>query len=168
MLTDRFEEALVYAFRLHRGQRRKASNIPYVSHLMSVAALVMENGGDEEQAIAALLHDAVEDQGGSPTLEAIRARFGERVAAIVNGCTDAIDHQALPSAQRKEIYLAHLPTVPAEVRFVALADKVHNARSIVSDLRNLGGRADLRCGLAALQRQEGRHPGLLPPPGGNF
>ena len=93
-LGPRFDDALTYAANLHVEQRRKGSNIPYVSHLLSVAALVLEDDGDEDEAIAGLLHDAVEDQGGLPTLEKIRARFGERVAAIVQGCSDS---QSLPS-----------------------------------------------------------------------
>lgn len=88
-LSSRFEEALVYAARLHAGQNRKGSDIPYISHLLSVAAIVLEDGGEEEEAIAALLHDGVEDQGGKKTREEIRRRFGENVARIVDGCTDA-------------------------------------------------------------------------------
>src|SRR6187455_439835 len=102
LLGPRFEEALVYAARLHARQARKSTTIPYVSHLMSVSALVLEDGGDEDQAIAALLHDAVEDQGGAPILEEIRARFGNRVAAIVAGCTDTDVIPKPPWRERKE------------------------------------------------------------------
>jgi (p)ppGpp synthase/HD superfamily hydrolase len=115
--------------------------VPYISHLMSVSALVLENGGDEDQAIAALLHDAVEDQGGKPTLDTIRHLFGERVANIVLECSDsdATDPaQKLPSAERKRAYLRHLPTISNEALLVTLADKVHNARSILADYLQIG------------------------------
>ena len=138
MLTEKFEHALIYTLRLHRDQTRKGTKIPYFAHLMSVAALVLESGGDEEMAIAALLHDAVEDQGGTGTLVEIRELFGERVAMIVEGCTDAFESPKPPWRSRKEAYLDHLSTAPAEVRLVSLADKLHNARSILSDLLQNG------------------------------
>jgi (p)ppGpp synthase/HD superfamily hydrolase len=141
VLTNRFAEALQYAAVLHNHQVRKGSNIPYVSHLLSVAALVLEHGGDEDQAIAALLHDAVEDQGGQETLEEIRRRFGERVADLVAGCTDSFDTPKPPWRQRKETYLAHLLVASPEVRLVSLADKVHNARSLLATLRREGDAA---------------------------
>jgi (p)ppGpp synthase/HD superfamily hydrolase len=138
ILTGRFEDALRYAAHLHARQKRKGTPIPYVAHLLAVAGLVLENGGDEDQAIAALLHDAVEDQGGIPTLQEIRKRFGERVAHIVDGCTDAYVHPKPPWRKRKEDYLAHLRLAEADVRLVSLADKLHNARSILRDLRRDG------------------------------
>jgi (p)ppGpp synthase/HD superfamily hydrolase len=138
MLTSRFEEAFTYAFRLHDGQIRKGSGVPYLSHLLSVTALVLENGGDEDQAIAALLHDAVEDQGGSATLETIRVRFGERVAAIVAACSDSFEMPKPPWRERKEKYITHLPNVLPAARLVSLADKVHNARTIVADFHQIG------------------------------
>lgn len=137
-LSARFGEALEYAFNLHNHQVRKGTGIPYISHLMAVAAIVLENGGDEDQAIAALLHDAVEDQGGRPVLERIRIRFGERVAAIVDGCTDAYDFPKPPWHERKQRYLEHLQEAGSEVTLVSLADKLHNARSILFELRYLG------------------------------
>lgn len=137
-LTPRFEAALTYAFRLHARQKRKVANTPYVSHLLAVAALVLEDGGDEDQAIAALLHDAVEDQGGIPTLEAIRARFGERVADIVDGCTDSYGKPKPPWRERKSQYIEKARTIGMDVRRVSLADKVHNARTIVASLRQYG------------------------------
>lgn len=140
-LTDRFEQALVYAVRLHARQLRKATRIPYTAHLLSVSALVLENGGDEDQAIAGLLHDAVEDQGGLPRLEEIRNLFGERVALIVDGCTDAYHVPKAPWLQRKELYLDRLSSVPPEVRLVSLADKVHNARSLLASLHQEGDSA---------------------------
>lgn len=137
-LTSRFEDALSYAFRLHVGQKRKVANIPYVSHLLAVAALVLEDGGDEDQAIAALLHDAVEDQGGVPILEAIRLRFGERVANIVDGCTDSYGKPKPPWHERKARYIEKLRSESCDVRRVSLADKVHNARTIVASLLQYG------------------------------
>jgi (p)ppGpp synthase/HD superfamily hydrolase len=135
LLSERFEEALVYACQLHARQRRKGTDIPYVSHLLAVSSLVLENGGDEDGAIAALLHDAVEDQGGAPVLEEIRRRFGDRVAAIVEGCTDADTIPKPPWRARKERYIAHVRTAPRDVQRVSAADKLHNARAIVRDLR---------------------------------
>lgn len=138
ILTARFTEALVYATTLHATQRRKGSNEPYIAHLLGVTALVLEDGGDEDEAIAALLHDAVEDQGGQQTLDAIHARFGERVARIVEGCTDADTTPKPPWRERKDRYIAHLREAPADVRRVSLADKLHNARAILRDLRTCG------------------------------
>jgi len=109
--------------------------VPYVSHLLSVAALVLEHGGSEEQAIAALLHDAVEDQGGRPTAERIRERFGDLVAEIVDGCTDTDVSPKPPWRLRKEAYVARVRNEPAHVRLVSAADKLHNARTMVTDLR---------------------------------
>lgn len=124
--------------RLHAGQARKGSNTPYVAHLLAVTALVLEDGGDEDQAIAALLHDAAEDQGGLATLEEIERRFGKRVALIVDGCTDTYLTPKPPWQERKERYLQHLQSAVPEVRRVSLADKLHNARSILTDLSQLG------------------------------
>lgn len=138
MLSDRFDEALAYASRLHRDQRRKGTDIPYISHLMSVAALVLEHGGNEDQAIAGLLHDAVEDQGGEPILEEIHARFGEAVATIVADCTDSWAEPEPPWRARKEAYIAKLPDKDPASLLVSLADKTHNARAILNDYRILG------------------------------
>ena len=138
VLTSRFAEAFAYAAALHARQIRKGTNTPYLSHLMSVAALVLEDGGDEDEAIAGLLHDAVEDQGGPPTLEAIRIRFGEKVARIVLGCTDSDTVPKPPWRERKERYVAHIRHAPADVRRVSSADKLHNARSILADYRVMG------------------------------
>lgn len=135
MLTPRFEEALTYAFRLHDGQTRKAGGTPYIAHLLSAAALVLEAGGDEDEAIAALLHDAVEDQGGRQTLSEIQQRFGERVAEIVDSCTDAYVIPKPPWKERKVTYLEHLREASASVRLVSLADKLHNARCLYQSLR---------------------------------
>jgi (p)ppGpp synthase/HD superfamily hydrolase len=139
-LGDRFEDALTYAAHLHRSQTRKASGVPYVSHLLAVASLVIENGGDEDEAIAALLHDAVEDQGGRPRLEEIRGRYGDRIAAIVEGCSDTDQTPKPPWRLRKEAYLAHLadPATSESVLRVTAADKLHNARSVLADRGALG------------------------------
>jgi len=137
-LTSRFESALGYAAQLHNWQLRKGTNIPYVAHLLAVTAIVLENGGDEEMAIAALLHDAVEDQGGVKTLEEIRRRYGERVAKLVESCTDSMTTPKPPWQARKQAYLDHLRQAPADARLISLADKLHNARSILFDLRQNG------------------------------
>lgn len=137
-LTTRFDEALQYASNLHRQQKRKETQIPYMGHLMAVAALVIESGGDEDCAIAALLHDAPEDQGGLKTLDEIRTRFGGRVADIVAGCTDTFETPKPDWRPRKEAYLAHLRAASDDTRLVSLADKLHNARSILADLQSVG------------------------------
>jgi (p)ppGpp synthase/HD superfamily hydrolase len=139
VLGERFERALVLACELHRDQVRKGSDgIPYIGHLLGVASIAIEDGGDEDEAIAALLHDAPEDQGGAPTLERIRSEFGERVAAIVEACTDTLETPKPPWRERKERYLAHLEEVPDDALRVSLADKVHNARAILYDYREVG------------------------------
>jgi len=135
-LTHRFNEALELAFHLHQDQYRKGTGIPYIAHLLGVTALVLEAGGDEDQAIAALLHDAAEDQGGKETLDEIQRHFGDRVAEIVDGCTDTYETPKPSWLRRKEDYLEHLRTASPDIRRVALADKLHNARSILSDLRS--------------------------------
>lgn len=134
----RFDDALAFSTQLHRAQLRKGTPIPYVAHLLAVCSLVIEHGGDEDQAIAALLHDAVEDQGGPPTLVIIRNRYGDAVADIVADCTDAWTDPKPPWRERKEGYLAALPSKPARSMLVSLADKVHNAESILRDYRMLG------------------------------
>lgn len=136
LLGGRFEKALQRACELHGSQVRKGTNIPYVSHLLAVTSLVLEDGGDEDQAIAALLHDAVKDQGGRATLDRIRSEFGDRVASIVEACSDT-DIQPRPLwRERKENYLRHLAeeTRP-EVLRVSAADKLHNARCMIADYR---------------------------------
>ena len=144
LLTERFEEALVYAAQAHAGHVRKGSGAPYVSHLLAVAALALEAGGDEDEVIAALLHDAVEDQGGPTRLADIRARFGDRVADIVDGCTDGwadpTTGSKAPWRERKEEHLARLadPATTRSVCLVVAADKLHNARSLVEEYRVLG------------------------------
>ena len=139
-LTDRFDRALLYATHVHGGQVRKETTIPYIAHLLAVAATVLEYGGSEDMAIAGLLHDAVEDQGGEERLTDIRNRFGDRVADIVRSCSDSFVNVSGGKEKddwevRKERYLEHLKTVDAETLLVSLSDKVHNARSILRDLR---------------------------------
>ncbi len=138
ILTDRFDAALAYASRLHRPQFRKGSGVPYVSHLVAVAAIALENGADEDEAIAALLHDAVEDQGGLAQLEEIRQRFGDDVAQIVADCTDAHEEPKPEWRPRKEAYIASLAHKSARSLAVSLADNTHNASAINADLRAVG------------------------------
>jgi (p)ppGpp synthase/HD superfamily hydrolase len=137
-LGPRFLRAFQFAANMHAGQARKASTIPYVAHLMGVASLVLEAGGDEDLAIAALLHDVVEDCGGAPMLSKIRRKFGSRVAKIVEGCTDTDQYPKPPWRQRKEDYLDHLKGADAETRLVSAADKLNNVRSILCDYREIG------------------------------
>ena len=139
-LGARFERALLFATRKHAGQHRKGTTVPYVAHLLGVASLVLEAGGDEDLAIAALLHDVVEDCGGAPMLKEIRRRFGERVAHVVDGCTDTDLDPKPPWRQRKEDYIGHLRTADADTRLVSAADKLHNVRSIVATYREIGDR----------------------------
>lgn len=138
LLTKRFERALSYVVRLHGKQLRKGTEIPYMSHLLGVASLVMEHGGNEDEIIAALLHDSIEDQGGEKTRNEIQKRFGEKVVGIVNGCTDSDVVPKPPWRKRKEAYIAHLKHAPYSVRLVSAADKLHNARAILNDCRELG------------------------------
>ncbi len=135
-LTSSFEKALGFAFQLHKNQYRKRSHIPYISHLLAVTAIVIENGGSENQAIAALLHDAVEDQGGYDTLQKIEELFGSEVAEIVEGCTDAFTDPKPEWERRKTAYLKKLKHSPDSILLVSLADKIHNARSLLRDLQS--------------------------------
>lgn len=125
------------AFDLHREQTRKGSGAPYVAHVLGVSSLVLEYGGDEDCAIAALLHDAVEDQGGAAALEQIGV-FGSRVTAIVVACSDSMGEPKPPWRDRKEAYIRHLPSASADAQLVSACDKLHNARAILSDYRVLG------------------------------
>lgn len=141
MLTDRFADALTFAEKIHREQRRKGNDIPYVAHLLAVASTVLEWGGDEDTAIAALLHDAVEDQGGEPMAAVIRERFGDRVADLVLHCTDseASDASAKrPWLERKTSYIARLGHADASAALITAADKLHNIRAIVRDIEAYG------------------------------
>ncbi len=136
--TEKFDRALLHAANLHRDQARKGTGVPYVTHLLAVAAIVGENNGTEDEVIAALLHDAPEDAGGEAQLVEIRTRFGDGVADIVAGCTDTYEDPKPPWRARKEAYLDHLAEAPSPVRLVSAADKLHNARSVLSDYRAVG------------------------------
>ncbi len=133
MLGERFEQALQFAAATHQSQARKGSGIPYVDHLLGVCSLVIEDGGDEDEAIAALLHNAAEDQGGESMLDEIRRRFGDRVAAVVAACSDTFESPKPPWKLRKESYIDHLDVQSKSVLRVSLADKLFNARAILRD-----------------------------------
>ena len=152
-LGTRFEQAFVLANRKHARQTRKKTDIPYISHLLGVASLVLEAGGDEDLAIAAVLHDVVEDCGGAPMLREIRSRFGRRVARVVAGCTDTDVMPKPPWRKRKEDYLKHLRKADADTRLVSAADKLHNVRSILVDYRELGE--------SVFERFQGKRDGTL-------
>lgn len=138
MLSDKFTEALVYAAQLHATQIRKGSGVPYIAHLLGVASIALEYGANESEAIAALLHDAIEDQGGAKIRDEIQQRFGETVAQIVEGCTDTDLTPKPPWRDRKEAYLAHISHTSASVRLVSAADKLYNCQSILKDYRQIG------------------------------
>jgi (p)ppGpp synthase/HD superfamily hydrolase len=137
-LTDRFDLALRYARELHGGQARKGAEVPYLAHLLGVASIVLDDGGDEDQAIAGLLHDAAEDHGGRDRLADIQSRFGNAVAQIVEDCTDSWTTPKDPWIERKTAYVEHARKLPPESLRVSAADKVHNAYAILRDLRNVG------------------------------
>lgn len=137
-MLSRFEEALVFAAQKHQAQTRKGTSIPYIAHLMQVSGLALENGADEDEAIAALLHDVMEDQ--DVTEEELTRRFGPAVAAIVVGCSDSASTDKAPWKQRKEAYIAHILTASKSIRLVSSCDKLHNARAIHADYQELGER----------------------------
>jgi (p)ppGpp synthase/HD superfamily hydrolase len=137
-LSETYLKAFEYAFILHRNQVRKGSQRPYISHLMAVSSTVMEHGGTETEAIAALLHDAVEDQGGLATLEKIRKEFGKEVASIVEACSDSVTSPKPPWRERKERYIKKLGSVSSSVILVSQADKLHNLRSLYTDYLQKG------------------------------
>jgi (p)ppGpp synthase/HD superfamily hydrolase len=138
MLSERFTQALIYAHELHATQKRKASDVPYITHLLGVTSIALEYGANEDEAIAALLHDAIEDQGGATTKAEILRRFGENVTAIVEGCSEPYTKPKPPWRERKQIYIAHIPTASPSVLLVSASDKLHNARSILKDYRIIG------------------------------
>jgi (p)ppGpp synthase/HD superfamily hydrolase len=153
VFSNHFLRALDYAARLHGKQVRKRTDRPYIGHLLSVTSIVIEYGGDEEMAIAALLHDAVEDQGGRPRLEEIARKFGKRVAHIVDGCTDSYTEPKPPWMERKRAYVARVAEESAEVRLVSAADKLSNARETLHDLHVHGDEV--------FERFEGKKEGTL-------
>ena len=137
--VPRLVAAFEYACQLHADHARKGTTIPYVSHLMAVAALVIEYGGGEDEAIAALLHDAIEDHNHDGSIPGeIASRFGPKVLALVEACSDSSGPDKPDWRPRKEAYLAHLRSAPANVRLIAAADKLHNARAILGDYRRMG------------------------------
>ncbi len=138
-LTPRFADALTYAERVHAGQGRKGTRVPYIAHPLGVASIALEHGANEDEAIAALLHDTIEDSP-DPLLvkEDIRRRFGSAVAAIVEGCSDSETHPKPPWRERKERYLAHLPGASPSILLVSASDKLYNARAILTDHREIG------------------------------
>jgi (p)ppGpp synthase/HD superfamily hydrolase len=138
LLSERFDLACLMASAHHRTQLRKGTTVPYVSHLLAVASLVLEMEGTEDEAIGALLHDMVEDDGGPPALARIEATFGARVAEIVAANSDSDEQPRPPWEERKRAYLAGMATKPADALRVSLADKLHNARAILRDYRVLG------------------------------
>lgn len=145
--TERFASAMAYAHQVHQGQRRKGTGIPYLAHVLGVAAIAMEYGADEDEAIGALLHDAAEDGGGEATLAEIRARFGDAVGEIVLGCSDSLvedPDDKLPWRDRKENYLAQLEDASRSVCLVSAADKLHNVRAIIRDYHEHGADIWLR------------------------
>ncbi|MDH4062951.1 MAG: HD domain-containing protein [Acidobacteriota bacterium] len=138
---DRFESALRLAYRVHRGQIRKGTGIPYIAHILGVAAIALEHGANEDEAIGALLHDAAEDGGGEAMLAEIRAQFGDAAGDIVLGCSDSLVEdpaEKRPWIERKEAYVAHLAGAGASVCLVSAADKLHNVRAIARDYRRHG------------------------------
>lgn len=153
MLGERFDQALLLASELHRTQQRRDSGVPYVAHLLAVTGIALEHGADEDMAIAALLHDAVEDQGGLPTAARIRAAFGARVHDLVLALSDTTDDPKPPWRARKLAYLEHLTTAAPDVLLLSCCDKLHNARSIVEDHAHVGP--------AVWQRFRGQRDGTL-------
>ena len=138
LLTERYDRALVYAHQLHRSQTRKGSEIPYIAHVLAVSSIALEYGANEDEAIAALLHDAVEDCGGAPVLDSIRNQFGQTVATIVDACSDTQISPKPPWRQRKERYIEHLRQASTSVCLVSASDKLHNVRSLLMDRRKIG------------------------------
>lgn len=137
-LSPKFEDALVYANRVHAGQVRKKTGSPYIGHLLGVTAIAFEFGANETEAIAALLHDAVEDCGGEERLRDIRAKFGDDVARIVDGCTDTMETPKPPWRERKEKYVAHLAEADADTLLVSASDKLYNVRTILTEFHRVG------------------------------
>jgi len=151
--SAKFEEALLYATRAHSNQMRKKTGIPYIAHILGVTAIALEYGANQTEAMGALLHDVVEDCGGKPRLLEIREQFGDDVAKIVDGCTDTDEIPKPPWRERKEKYLEHLKHSDSPTRLVSASDKLHNARSILAELR--------RHGDIVYQRFSGKKEGAL-------
>ena len=139
-LSPQFEKALIYATRIHGGKLRKKTRIPYIAHILGVAAIAMEYGANETEAIAALLHDAVEDCGGAKRLRDIELKFGKDVARIVEGCTDTHQTPKPPWLERKKTYVEHVRHASMPIKLVSASDKLHNVRAILMDYRKEGER----------------------------
>jgi len=137
-LSPQFEKALTYVTKIHGGQMRKKTKIPYIAHLLGVAAIAMEYGANETETIAALLHDAVEDCGGAKRLRDIEQKFGKKVAKIVEGCTDTDETPKPPWLERKKTYVSHVRHAPIPTKLVSASDKLHNVRAILMDYRKEG------------------------------
>ncbi|MFN2143896.1 MAG: HD domain-containing protein [Anaerolineales bacterium] len=137
-LTEKFEQALLFAIHIHAGQTRKGSQTPYFAHILGVASLVLEDGGTETEAIAALLHDAAEDGAGQDTLDEIQAQFGAEITEIVLDCSDTLEKPKPPWKERKQAHIEHLKTSRPESVHVKLADKVHNANNLLRSLHEHG------------------------------
>jgi len=155
-LTGKYTQAVAYANRHHKKQTRKGKEVPYISHLLAVSALILEAGGDQDQAIGGLLHDVAEDCGGEKRLAEIKERFGERVEAIVRGCSDSITNDPTQKADwdvRKREYLKHLASASADVLIVSAADKLHNSRDTLTDIN--------RDGIETLDRFNGKAEGTV-------
>jgi len=152
-LSDKFEEALIYATQAHCNQTRKKTGIPYIAHILGVTAIALEYGGNEIEAIGALLHDTVEDCGGAERLRDIREKFGHDVARIVDGCTDSDQTPKPPWLDRKRAYVEHLKDSDSSTRLVSASDKLHNTRAILAELR--------RTGLEVFERFAGKKDGTL-------
>jgi (p)ppGpp synthase/HD superfamily hydrolase len=151
--SDRFDKALAYATIIHAGQLRKATQTPYIAHLLGVTSIALEYGANEDEAIAALLHDAGEDAGGEGRIADIHARFGPAVAKIVEGCTDTLETPKPAWRERKEKYINHLDSADASTILVSAADKLYNTRAILRDLRREGN--------SAFERFQGKKDGIL-------
>jgi (p)ppGpp synthase/HD superfamily hydrolase len=152
-LSEKFEEALIYAARAHGNQMRKKTRIPYIAHILGVTAIALEYGAIETEAIGALLHDTVEDCGGAERLRDIRERFGDDVAAIVDDCSDTYETPKPAWLERKRRYIAHLKNSDSSTRLVSASDKLHNTRAILAELR--------RNGLEVFERFAGKKDGTL-------
>jgi (p)ppGpp synthase/HD superfamily hydrolase len=152
-LSEKFEKALIYATQAHGNQVRKKTGIPYIAHILGVTAIALEYGANETEAIGALLHDTVEDCGGTERLRDIREKFGDEVARIVDGCTDTYQTPKPPWLERKRVYIQHLKDSDSSIRLVSASDKLHNTRAILAELR--------RHGLEVFERFAGKKDGTL-------
>ena len=152
-LSEKFQEALLYATRAHGDQMRKKTGIPFIAHILGVTAIAMEYGANETEAIGALLHDTAEDCGGAERLGDIREKFGDDVASIVDGCTDTYETPKPPWLERKRAYIEHLKESDSSTRLVSASDKLHNTRAILAELR--------RRGLQVFDRFSGKKAGTL-------